>query len=259
MFYFPTPVLALLIVGGSTGVALLATWLVRRSIPEDVHRANNEVAGFIFAVVGVVYAVLLAFIVLVVWQQYEDAQLTVEREANAIGNLYLVAQELPAPYNQQLETAILDYSRAIVNDEWLKMSRGERSVATSDASDAIWHIHADLHQANVNLGTTQSELFEALRNLTNERRVRLLAARDELPPLMWILLWGGAMITVAFSQFFRAPNALPHYLMVAMLTIVLAFVLFLILEIDIPFIGEISIHPTSISDAINLFQRIQTR
>ena len=45
---------------------------------------NNEVAGFKFAVVGVFYAVLLAFVVVAVWEDYHDTETAVRNEAKAL-------------------------------------------------------------------------------------------------------------------------------------------------------------------------------
>jgi heme/copper-type cytochrome/quinol oxidase subunit 1 len=44
---------------------------------------NNEVAGFKFAVVGVFYAVLLAFVVVAVWEEYRNTETAVRNEAKA--------------------------------------------------------------------------------------------------------------------------------------------------------------------------------
>ena len=57
----------LLLVGLPTGLAMLGPILIRRWVTLDRLSANNEVAGFKFAVVGVLYAVLIAFAIIVVW------------------------------------------------------------------------------------------------------------------------------------------------------------------------------------------------
>ena len=51
-------------------------------------RINNEVAGFKFATVGVLYAVLLAFAVIVVWEKFSDAENNVAQEAGAAATIY---------------------------------------------------------------------------------------------------------------------------------------------------------------------------
>lgn len=59
----------LLVVVLPTLLAVTGTALVRRRMRLTQLRPNNEVAGFKFAVVGVIYAVLLAFAVFTVWEQ----------------------------------------------------------------------------------------------------------------------------------------------------------------------------------------------
>ena len=56
---------------------------------------NNEVAGFKFAVVGVFYAVLLAFVVVAVWEEYRNTEAAVRNEAKAAVDLHHVSFGLP--------------------------------------------------------------------------------------------------------------------------------------------------------------------
>ena len=51
-------------------VAIAALELVQRLVPSEKRQEHNEVAGFLYAVVGVVYAVLLALLVIAVWEHY---------------------------------------------------------------------------------------------------------------------------------------------------------------------------------------------
>ena len=74
-FYsIPSWLLFLLIVGGSVLLAWVGTLLLRRLTKAPMDDRQNEVAGFIFATVGVLYAVLLAFTVIIVWEQYLSAE-----------------------------------------------------------------------------------------------------------------------------------------------------------------------------------------
>jgi hypothetical protein len=41
----------------------------------DRLKLNNEVAGFKFSVIGVLYVVLLAFVVIAVWENYNKTEL----------------------------------------------------------------------------------------------------------------------------------------------------------------------------------------
>ncbi len=250
----PTAVLLLLVVGGSVLVAVVATDLIRRFVPEGIHQANNEVAGFMFAGVAVVYGVLLAFVFLVVWQQYEDAQMSVEREANIVASLFRLGQELPEPYSQDLQNEVSRYAQLVVDDEWQQMAFGKPSEEVAAAQEALWTLHRRIDQAQDVPRQEQDRMFDLMENLGGERRIRLLASRSELPTMMWILLWGGAVVTLSFTLLFRISNYTFHLLMTGLFAGLVAFVLFLTVELDSPFTGSIYIHPTAFDQALELFK-----
>lgn len=235
---------------------MLATWLVRRRFPEEIHNANNQVAGFIFAAVAVIYGVLLAFVVVVVWQTFDDTRGIVQQEANAVVDLYHFSWELPEPYGESLRLALRDYTTGIIHDEWVTMADGKASPEVELALEAIWAIHRNIHLANIQIHPQAGSLFEAIAKIGDLRRLRLDESNTELPGLMWMLLWGGGALTLAFTLFFRAPNERAHLVMIAMMTGIVAFVLFLIMELDQPFLGEISVNPKPMMQALESFSRI---
>ena len=59
-----------------------------RLVHVNVRRAHNDLAGFTIAVIGVLYAVLLAFIAIATWESFSRASDIVENESDyAGGNL----------------------------------------------------------------------------------------------------------------------------------------------------------------------------
>jgi hypothetical protein len=73
---------AVLVVGLPTLVAAAAPLLVRRKVPLERLKQNNEVAGFKYATLGVIYGVLLAFVVIIIWEDFKDASEYTQREAD---------------------------------------------------------------------------------------------------------------------------------------------------------------------------------
>ena len=109
---------ATLIVGGLTLIAVAGALLVRRWVPVDVLERHNEVAGFIYSVIGVMYAVLLGFTAIIVWERYDQAQAEVEKEANVLGDLFRDAQAFPDDTRRELETNLRTYAKLVVDKEW---------------------------------------------------------------------------------------------------------------------------------------------
>ena len=120
----PLWISAPIIVGGGTLLAMLGPTLVRRYVALDRLTINNEIAGFKFATVGVLYAVLLAFVIIVVWEKFSDAEANVVREAGAAENLYRLSQGLGDYDGPDLRKAIATYVKAAIADDWPAMDKG---------------------------------------------------------------------------------------------------------------------------------------
>lgn len=252
----PTVVLLVLVVGGTAIVTAFLTYFVRTHVNEQVHSGNNEVAGFMFAGVSVIYGVLLAFIVLVVWQTFQDAAIVVEQEANTLVDIYRIGQELPEPYGTELKSDVAEYANRVINDEWPRMVNGDESPQVQETVEKVWNLHRELNSNLPSASNHPEKLFDLLVQLGNDRRIRLLDSRSELPGLMWALLIGGELATIAFTLYFRAPTSGAHLTMAALFAGLLAFVLVLIIELDSPFAGGIVIQPRAFQQALELFARL---
>src|SRR3712207_7651418 len=90
-----TVVFGVLVVIGVCLAAVAGLELVQRLVPAEKRQQHNDVAGFLYAVVGIVYAVLLALLVIAVWEQYQRALETVEGEANSVADIAWIAHRLP--------------------------------------------------------------------------------------------------------------------------------------------------------------------
>src|SRR5271167_4844737 len=120
----------LLIVALPTTLAMLGPAIVRRYVVLERLTTNNEVAGFKFAVVGVVYAVLLGFAVIVVWEKFRDAESAVAQEAGAAVTLYRLSDGLTggsAKQGDALRAGLVSYLESVVADEWPEMWHGRQS------------------------------------------------------------------------------------------------------------------------------------
>src|SRR5215203_2360216 len=123
-----TVVYGVLVVFGACLAALAGLELVQRLVPAQKRQEHNEVAGFLYAVVGVVYAVLLALLVIAVWGQYQRARETVESEASAVGEIAWLAHRLPEPERHELQEDARSYAQEVVDEEWPLMEQGLEGV-----------------------------------------------------------------------------------------------------------------------------------
>src|SRR4028119_687324 len=108
-------------------VAVAGLEAVRRLVPAERRREHNDVAGFIYAVVGVIYAVLLALMVIAVWEEHEAAKATVREEANGLADVFWIAHSLPEPEGPRLQELARSYATVVTEEEWPLMGRGRSS------------------------------------------------------------------------------------------------------------------------------------
>jgi hypothetical protein len=234
-------------------VAVAGLVVVQRLVPPDRREGQNDVAGFIFAVLGVAYAVLLAFVVIAVWQDYEAAQTNVESEAHELAGVYFLASRLPEPDRSRIQDLVRTYVRVVVEQEWPMMERGQTSPRADSLVSRLrskmlgFDPHTKGEQVLYELGNTR------LHDAADARRSRLLEVREGIPHLLWVVLVGGGVITVSFTYLFGLKSNVAHALMVAALTLVICGILFTIGEFNNPFSGAVEIRPDAFREVLRSF------
>src|SRR5215203_7132211 len=134
-----------IVVIGACLAAVAGLELVQRLVPAQKRQQHNDVAGFLYAVIGVVYAVLLALLVIAVWEQYQKANETVESEADSVADIAWLAHRLPEPERHQLQEAARSYAQEVVDEEWPLMEQGIEGVQSfPEGWDLIDDIRATL-------------------------------------------------------------------------------------------------------------------
>jgi hypothetical protein len=245
----PLWALILAVVVIPTAIAIGFQVVVRRSVGVDRLALNNEVAGFIFAIIGVVYAVLLAFVVIAVWDKFSEGQTSVAKESAAAAALFYYS-EGPEPEAAKLHEALINYLELVIESDWPAMATDTEDATTTDALGALYRAAMALNRAGTRSIADMSEVFTQIDNLTLARRVRLHLATGLVPEIIWITLFAGAGLTVYFALFFGSPNAVPHFAMTAILSIVLTSGLIVIISLDHPFSGPVHISPEALEHVL---------
>ena len=196
----------MLIVGLPTVLAMFGPTVVRRYVTLEKLAENNEVAGFKFAVVGVLYAVLLGFAIIVVWQRFSDAENNVAREAAAAATIYRLSQDINGQPGIALRGALTNYVRAVISEDWPAMERGGESRSTRQALDSLYAALLAFESPERRDTALVFEILHQLDTITEMRRARLSAAEGLVPGLIGPILFGGAVITIAYTFFFGTKN-----------------------------------------------------
>jgi hypothetical protein len=245
----------LLFVGTAVCLAIAGMFVVRRSVTLSTLESHNQVAGYIYSVVGVVYAVMLAFIAIVVWQQHTTVQTQVEQEANQLGDLYRNAQVFAPEVRMRLQNQIRAYSRTVVEKEWPAMAKGETSADAWAAFNQLWRAYQQVEARNDYESVWYAKSLDRLDELGDYRRLRLISNRAAVPALMWVVLLAAGIITIGFSFFFGAQNSAAQALMIAGLSATVGLVLFLIWALNHPFAGLVRVEPMPFHQLWNIIDQ----
>jgi hypothetical protein len=239
-------------INGSVGLVLVALacvavacgghLLVHRTFAKTAFNEHNEVAGFVLAIVAVLYAVLLAFVTIVVWEHYQQVDERARSEVDAATDVFRLARHLPSPNAHRLEDDLGRYVTSVFSDEWPHMQNGGNPKTQSLIIVLIDDIAGfDPHtaqQANV-----QNRLLDRVQVMADLRRARIYDTGSGVPSVLWVGLLIGAATIACFIYLFGMRNFRVQLLMTAATFVLIGLSFGLILELDYPFRGSISVTP----------------
>jgi len=216
--------------------------LVRR-YGERERITHNDVAGPIIGTAGTILAVVLSFMVVVVWQEYDASAGNVQREASALADLHHLALGLPTPLRGVLQRDLDRYAEIMVADEWPLMQHGGRSIRAHDLAYTIERDLVAYAPSTPRQETLQTRALALVETFADARRQRLFDNDQGVPKLMWAAMLALSAITIAFTYLFRVDSVRAHLFMTLGLSAIVAVIFVLIAELDYPFRGDIRIGP----------------
>jgi hypothetical protein len=249
----PLWIAAVVLLVPTTLFAMAGPTIVRHYVPLERLKSNNEVAGFKFATVGVIYAVLLAFAILVVWERFNKADIDVANEASAAATVFRLSQGLDAPHGAAIRAATTTYLKEAVAKDWPAMDRGTSSPDVTMALSTIYTATLKYHAFDVHEALVVAQILRDVDRISEMRRERLVAATGVVPGIIWMVLFMGAFITIAFTFFFGTDNLRAQTIMSGALSILIFGGLLTIVAIDHPFAGTVKVGPGALEAVISDF------
>ncbi len=232
-------------------VAVALHTLVRRKVPPERLAKEHDVAGYLIAVVGVLYSVVLGFLVGTVWTQFASAQQTADAEAGAVADAFNFAGNVRRPQREELQRLIARYAIEVHDFEWVFAQRGrEDPVAESLLTRAV-RVTIALpppsgrtdQGAILQSAAMRDWLLTSLREIGDARRLRLLQSKSRLPTgMLEALILGGVMV-ICFVFFFGVKSYYRQMAMTGLLAGSMGLFFGLVVELSTPYSGGIHVSP----------------
>lgn len=245
---------AVLLLIWATSAAVAGTcasqWYVHHRFAAVDFVRQNEVGGFIVAVVGALYGVLLGFVTVIAWQHFSDARQIAGQESAAATDAWHTSLGMPTAQRTRVRGDMLLYATAMIDREWPAM-RAKTFDKNADliVMDAIGATGAFV-PANMKEANAQSLTLQQLGELHDYRARRLTDNTFGLPPFEWIILGVGAICIVGFCWLFGLENKTVHLMMTSTVAVVVTSTLVLLFELQYPFQSDLRIPPDDWAGAI---------
>ncbi|GAA2010826.1 DUF4239 domain-containing protein [Catenulispora yoronensis] len=235
---------------GVAAVADLTVPLGHWLFPRGLAGNDNGLLGVILALVGTFFALIVGFVVVVVWQSMSDADSVTAREANALADLERVSRGFPVRIRRQVQGAARTYARLVIHDEWPRLAGGGTSERAGAALAELWEVYTLLGPPERD-DPLYAHSMALLTELDDSRRQRLLLAAKRIPTALWLLMVADSVIIVALAQAFGLTGAVRDRLVMISTVGTIAFVLFLIGELDAAFSGDLKVKPDAFSTVLS--------
>ena len=251
LFHVPVVALGFMAVLLSVALSAIGVFICRKILPRHISKSHNELIVAVFGAIALAYTVLLAFVVVVSWQNFDKAKTHTEMEANCLVSLHRASSAFPEEFRDRLRPLIKDYTQVVVNEEWPMLARGQESLKARGILRKIWEVYTSYEPK-----TEKEKLFfaESLRKLDDMRelrRMRIIDSRSAIASILWFVLIFGGLTTVGLTLFLWSESFTTHVVMASLLAALIAVILVTIASFNFPFTGSVSIGPETFQEVIH--------
>ncbi len=242
LYNLPLWLLYLILIGFSIALCIGGTCIARWQ-NWRLNAENFDTASAIHAFVGTVYAIMLALIIADIQGEYHEVENAVVEEASATGDLYRNLHSLAQPERERFQSAVRDYVRQVIFEEWPVVQRGGRSDETWQRIDRFARAILDFHPATAQEQRLYPQILSDLDRVLDARRQRLHRGTQGLNQVTWMTIVAGGIITLGFFCFFPVHRLRAHLTLIGAMAVLFGLMISLIVAMDRPLRGQFSIQP----------------
>ena len=226
--HFSTFAVAAMMVSLFVALSLVSLHIVRRFCKPFLFTEHTEFGDIFSSAIGVVFALILAFVAVAVWQNYDKMDDGVFREANSLHNIYRNMEAYPEPLRTQAKILIRQYVQDVIKDEWPKLAQARQDVNAHQLLNRIKALILTFNPHNNGEMALHQETLRQLSEYSGLRHNRIIGGRHNLRPPIWLTLIGGTILYLLFLCFLDIPDERHHAVMIGSLAAFLGLVYFLL-------------------------------
>ena len=226
-------------------------WAVTRLAVNERARAFKAVSPGMLPPLGILFALLVGFIAVEVWNNFDKAKVAVATEAGALRAIVLLAGTFPEEQKTRIYALVDRHIEVAVNEGWPAMAQRRLTLSTF-ATSLIEALHdtLNLKPADDSQRIAQSEIIKWIDTAADARRQRIVVSQSAVGTVKWagILLMG--FCTLVAIAMVHSDNRLACAIALILFATGIALSLLLIAAYSRPFTGEISVGPDLLKQVI---------
>ena len=180
LYNLPGWLMAVCIVGTVVGLAYPGYFLIRQVWRRSFTDVETNVSMAVLTVIATIYALLLAFVAVSVWQSFGAAETAVVNEANSVGQLARDLSIFDSAESLEARRMLRKYADIVATVEWHDMERGQSNSEAWNAFDRMFHTIGELEPDTPRREALTPEIWATANDVLNERRTRLHTAEAAL-------------------------------------------------------------------------------
>ena len=239
----PITLIMVVAVGLTLGAVVFSVWLIRRVVPATRDGFHAEISSGMLGVVAAVFGLMLAFVIIIAYQNFLDADANAGQEADALASIVRDSAVFPEPGGSNVRRAVGSYVHSVVTTEWPRMRDGHDSDVARGGLDGIYAAFRTVEPRSAAQIAFYDDAVRQLNNSLDARRNRIQTATGGLPGDIAVLILFSSLVIVAYAVLVGSPNFWFHVLGPAAVAAVIAVSLVVLVDLTFPFSGDFAISP----------------
>lgn len=198
-------------------------------------------------IIGILYAIILGYVLVTVYGNYCDASSIVEKEVTILIELLRDGEGLPKEETKKLHKATMDYIDSVIDEEWNHMKETGKYHPNSLAKfSRLYKIVTNVKCQTPEQLVFLREVAGELSNLSTTRFERISFANSRVPDILWGLLLGVGAVSFWMAFLFPVESTRLRISLLCATAAVMTFTTLLIYMLDRPYKGTLNVKPESL-------------
>lgn len=246
-----------------TVLSILVTYFLGRiairKFPFATIVESGEGIGSYCNVIGVLYAIVLGYVLVNVYESYSLASEKSEQETSLVIDLFRDADGLPGIQGLLYQKATIEYVDSVIDQEWKYMIKNQtHHPETFDKFSNLYNLAKRIKCESDEERIFLEQIVVRLNELSSTRRERVQLASARLPDMLWAMLLGVGTVSFGMCFIFPIENHKIRMTLLCSTAAVMTFTTLLIYILDRPYNGTLGIKPDSLINIRTIVRQKQS-